>query len=210
MLREAAFLSRAGFIVLAFDFRSYGGSDGAKSTGGLLEVQDIAAAVKLAKGRVPDSPIAIYGLGMGATAALEYMNQTMGSIIVVDSPYPTWQEAVRRSNAPWWSRFAIPGVVDARLSQLLRGYERRSSGNVVENSKPKRALSHLMVIVGERDKSIPTVSRIHLLARLMPWDAEQAYIASGAGRLQAADRDQAEYAKHILLFLDEAPNQFVR
>lgn len=145
---------------------------------------------------------------MGATAALEYMNQTMGSIIVVDSPYPTWQEAVRGSNAPWWSRFAIPAVVDARLSQLLRGYERRSSG--ILNAKPKRALSHLMLIVGERDKSVPAAARINLLARLMPWDAEHAYIASGAGRLQAADRDQAEYANRILLFLDEAPNQFVR
>jgi dipeptidyl aminopeptidase/acylaminoacyl peptidase len=61
MLRHAAWLSRAGFIVLAFDFRSYGGSEGSRTTGGEEEQQDLDAALRLVRERALGAQISILG-----------------------------------------------------------------------------------------------------------------------------------------------------
>jgi len=87
MLRHAAWLSRAGFIVLAFDFRSYGGSDGSKTSGGELEQQDLEAAVRLVRERAIGAPIVIFGTGMGASVALSAAAQDSSVAgTVADSP----------------------------------------------------------------------------------------------------------------------------
>jgi len=70
VLPLAVALSRAGFIVLAFDFRSYGGSTGPATTGGDRERKDLAGAIEFAGARSVGAPLVLWGQGMGATVAL--------------------------------------------------------------------------------------------------------------------------------------------
>ena len=57
--------------VLAFDFRGHGGSPGHTVTFGQREVEDLIAAQRLAKQRLPDRPIYVVGVSYGAAVALQ-------------------------------------------------------------------------------------------------------------------------------------------
>src|SRR2546429_7575189 len=70
MLQRAAFLYKHGYNVLLFDFQSYGISQGVMSTLGMVESEDVLAAISFLHG-LPDtmySKIGVLGLSMGATA----------------------------------------------------------------------------------------------------------------------------------------------
>jgi fermentation-respiration switch protein FrsA (DUF1100 family) len=72
MLQRAAFLYKHGYNVLLFDFQSYGRSQGVISTLGMVESEDILAAISFLHG-LPGtlhSKIGVLGLSMGATAAV--------------------------------------------------------------------------------------------------------------------------------------------
>jgi uncharacterized protein len=72
MLQSATFLYKHGYNVLLFDFQSYGLSQGMMSTLGMVESEDILAAITFLHG-LPDtmpSKIGVLGLSMGATAAV--------------------------------------------------------------------------------------------------------------------------------------------
>jgi pimeloyl-ACP methyl ester carboxylesterase len=72
MLQRAAFLYKDGYNVLLFDFQSYGKSQGVMSTLGMVESEDILAAISFLRS-LPGtmySKIGVLGLSMGATAAV--------------------------------------------------------------------------------------------------------------------------------------------
>src|SRR5438876_1523205 len=72
MLQRAAFLYKHGYNVLLFDFQSYGRSQGVMPTLGMVESEDIVAAISFLHG-LPDtmySKIGVLGLSMGATAGV--------------------------------------------------------------------------------------------------------------------------------------------
>jgi len=99
VLPLAVALSRAGFLVLAFDFRSYGGSAGGMTTGGWQERRDLAGAIEFAGARSVGAPLVLYGMGMGANVALSAGGEAAfaGAGIVqvlVDAPRATWDAAI--------------------------------------------------------------------------------------------------------------------
>lgn len=72
VLRLAMLHNRLGFAVLAFDFRAHGDSGGERSTLGIKERLDVVAAARYAASRADVLPgkIGLWGIGMGAFAAL--------------------------------------------------------------------------------------------------------------------------------------------
>src|SRR5258708_4493436 len=72
MISRAAFLHNHGFNVLIFDFQSYGKSQGEMSTLGMVESEDILAAISYIHSLLATefSKIGVLGLSMGATAAV--------------------------------------------------------------------------------------------------------------------------------------------
>lgn len=72
MVPRATFLYRHGFNILLFDFQSYGRSQGLISTLGMVESEDILAAISYLHGLPATmySKIGVLGLSMGATAAV--------------------------------------------------------------------------------------------------------------------------------------------
>ena len=88
MIQRAAFLYNHGYNVLLFDFQSYGLSQGIMSTLGMVEAEDILAAINYLHG-LPDtahSKIGVLGLSMGATAAALAASRTNAiSAMVLES-----------------------------------------------------------------------------------------------------------------------------
>lgn len=71
MQAHAEFLRDAGYTVLLLDLRAHGRSQGNTSTYGVLEAQDVAAAVDylLARGDIDADKIGVLGISLGAQAA---------------------------------------------------------------------------------------------------------------------------------------------
>lgn len=67
-------LTERGFAVLRFNFRGVGASEGSHG-GGVSEVQDIEAAVDLARTTHPDLPLGIAGWSFGSVIALRWSAQ---------------------------------------------------------------------------------------------------------------------------------------
>ena len=90
MLSRAAFLYAHGYNVLLFDFQSYGRSQGVVSTLGLVESEDILAAISYIHSlpATSDSKIGVLGLSMGATAAMLAATHTNDIIAVVAESCP--------------------------------------------------------------------------------------------------------------------------
>lgn len=88
MIQRAAFLYNHGYNVLLFDFQSYGRSQGIMSTLGMIESEDILAAIDYLRA-LPDtvhSKIGVLGLSMGATAAALAASHTNAiSALVLES-----------------------------------------------------------------------------------------------------------------------------
>ncbi len=94
VLPLAVALSRAGFLVLAFDFRSYGASSGAVTTGGDHERKDLHGAIAFAGARSLGAPLVLWGRGMGATVALLAGGGAGVEQVLADDPRSTWNDAV--------------------------------------------------------------------------------------------------------------------
>jgi fermentation-respiration switch protein FrsA (DUF1100 family) len=97
LLDVAAMLNRGCYNVLLFDWRAHGESDGERSTFGLDEVKDLAAAVRYIASRpeVDQERIGVLGSSMGAAIAIRgaaVLPQIKA--VVSDSPFPTLEETI--------------------------------------------------------------------------------------------------------------------
>ncbi len=86
-------LNKAGFTVLAFDFRGHGASQGSGSTLGIKESRDVLGAVDflaaLPKSDCDARRVGIYGVGMGAHAAvLAASDRPAVRVLVLDGLSP--------------------------------------------------------------------------------------------------------------------------
>jgi pimeloyl-ACP methyl ester carboxylesterase len=86
-------LHKAGFTVLAFDFRSHGASGGEGSTLGITEARDVLGAIDFVAGRpkgdLDARKIGVFGVGMGAHAAvLAAADRPAVRVLVLDGLWP--------------------------------------------------------------------------------------------------------------------------
>ena len=120
-------LNKAGFTVLAFDFRGHGTSGGEGSTLGLAEARDVIGAVdfvaNLAKDEVDARRIGVFGAGMGAHAAvLAAAERPAVRVLVLDGLWPDARfTLVHHEFADWpWGERHL-GSVPAALFPLIAG-----------------------------------------------------------------------------------------
>src|SRR5216684_7379507 len=90
MISRAAFLYKHGFNVLLFDFQSYGKSQGEMSTLGMVESEDILAAITYVHSLPATmfSKIGVLGLSMGATAAVLAASRSADILALVAESCP--------------------------------------------------------------------------------------------------------------------------
>jgi pimeloyl-ACP methyl ester carboxylesterase len=93
MLPRAAFLVRAGYSVLLFDFRGHGESGGTVVSPGILESRDILGALRFLRSRGEHEPIALMGLSYGAVASLIAASESSDiAAVVSDGAFASGKE----------------------------------------------------------------------------------------------------------------------
>lgn len=106
LLHLAVGLERRGFTVLLLDFRGHGESGGAGSTLGVEEKRDVIGAVDYLVGlpRIDSRKIGIYGVGLGAHAAvLAARDRPALRVLVLDGLYPDASYSLVRAVYGGWS-----------------------------------------------------------------------------------------------------------
>jgi fermentation-respiration switch protein FrsA (DUF1100 family) len=108
MLPDAVFGHQLGYNGLLFDFRHQGMSGGSITTLGYQERFDIVGAVKYALERQhAGRPVVVWGVSMGASAALLAASETPDiSAVISDSSFDTLLEMMRHHTTLF---FHIPG-----------------------------------------------------------------------------------------------------
>lgn len=126
LLNLALGLQRAGFTVLALDFRGHGESKGSRSSLGLTEKRDVIGAVDFlaAPGSAAAaSHIGVYGAGMGAFAAtLAALDRPALRVLVLDGLYPDVEYQIsRRVYENWEFGVAHLAALPAAVFGMMRG-----------------------------------------------------------------------------------------
>jgi len=167
IIERTAAVAAAGFLVLTFDWRNSGESEGEICTGGLYEQNDLRAAIDYLAS-LPDADperIAVYGFSMGAVVAiLVASSDERVRAVVTDSPYVNmWEEA----RHVLWNMF-IPPVIF--LSSFDKAYKKKFGAGMREidaaAAAPGIAPRPLLVLHGERDRVVP------------PWHPKAVYEAA--------------------------------
>ena len=102
--RLARGLRRAGAVVLRFNFRGVGGSQGVHD-GGAGEVEDARACLEWLRSRYPGLPYTLAGFSFGAGVVLRLGCESMAASRVVAAGFPT------HAGVPGWLRgCSVPRV----------------------------------------------------------------------------------------------------
>lgn len=196
MLSRAAFLYKHGYSVLLFDFQSYGLSQGAFSTLGMVESEDILAAISYLHS-LPDttySKIGVLGLSMGATAAVLAAARSRDIAALVAESCPV--DATR-----------VPGDVpddearleDQELVDEVYGVDITEARpiDVVQKLAPSTAI---FFINGTVDTTTP-LSGMYSLYQAAG-TPKQYRVVPGAGHAQSFAVDTADYMTRVTVFFD--------
>ncbi len=98
LLGIALALWRKGFNVLIYSYRGMPGSDQVTITMGVKEVQELAAAIALARRRVRNARIGLLGYSMGAVVSLlGAAGDPSIEALVLDSPFSDLRQVLRDS-----------------------------------------------------------------------------------------------------------------
>jgi pimeloyl-ACP methyl ester carboxylesterase len=205
LLKVSGFLSRAGFAVLAFDFRSLGESDGDLCTIGYREVGDVEGAVAYLKTRsdTRNLPFGIYGTSMGGAVALQAAAKLPAlHAVVADSPYASLDRAVAQRFRCYAGNAggALLGVPARWMGDQMIGADSASVSPVahVAAISPRP----VFLIYGDADRLIlPDDSRL-LFARA--GTPKQAWKISGAGHVGGYGMAGAEYERRVAGFFRRA------
>lgn len=94
MLARARFLAKAGYSTLLIDLPAHGESPGERITFGGRESDGVKAAMAFLRGELPAERIWIIGVSLGAASAILADLQPPPRAMVIESMYPTIEEAV--------------------------------------------------------------------------------------------------------------------
>ncbi|MCP5057537.1 MAG: alpha/beta fold hydrolase [bacterium] len=114
LLPIAEGLAALGARSLLVDFYGSGGSGGNGTTIGVLEANDVVAALRFARSKRPDDSIVLYGVSMGGSAVLRAiaLEEAKPDAIVLESPF-------NRLSATTARRFELMGLPAWPLNELL-------------------------------------------------------------------------------------------
>jgi len=114
LLLEAAVFRSLGLSVMLVDFRGSGGSSESYTTFGVLEGEDVAAAVRHARRELSPSTLVLFGQSMGAAAVLRaiHCHGVEPDAVIIAAVFDTMCGTVR-------NRFRAMGVPSFPAARLL-------------------------------------------------------------------------------------------
>ena len=204
LLPHANFLHRAGFAVLAFDYRHRGKSGGDAVTMGLRERDDLRGALDAlsARSEVDPGRIGVMSMSMGSVVAiLVAAGDERVRVLVAECPYATYDAIMTKGMRHYYHLPSFPlaplakWVIERRLGQALE---------VPEALDAVRAISPrpLFLIADERDAVVgPQETELIFEAAGEP---KSFWLIAGADHACGWQAAPEEYERRVVAFLQEA------
>ena len=205
MLPYLAFLYRAGYSALLFDFRAHGWSGGRMATFGVKETLDLQAALDWTQTRpeLEGLPVAVLGESMGASVALLLAAEDARvRAVVADSAFARFDSAVEGR-----LRLAFGPRLASVLVPRTRNVGERLLGIRCVDIAPVDAIARIaprpvLLIHGTGDALIARENS-HRLFEAAPGNA-LLWEVPGAGHVGSVYVAGDEYARRVTAFLGDA------
>jgi dipeptidyl aminopeptidase/acylaminoacyl peptidase len=197
MISRAAFLYNHGFNVLLFDFQSYGKSQGEMSTLGMVESEDILAAISYLHSLPATmfSKIGVLGLSMGATAAVLAASRSTDILALVAESCPADATLVKADVPDEASRQA-----DKLLVEEVYGVD-ITQARPIDVVHKLAGHTALFFVNGDVDTITPLAGMQALFDSA--GDPKQYWIVPGAQHAQSFAVDTQEYIQRVDAFFDK-------
>lgn len=195
----ACALNRLGYQLLLIDFRACGRSEGRFTTLGYREVLDVLGAVDYLRARLPDRPIGVVGVSMGAVAAILAAPECPHiRAMVVDSAYADLESAIEGKMTDFLRlSFLLPlGWVSVRVGEWLSGgcVTCVRAVDYVGRFAPRP----LLLIYGARDDYLPPDHPQRLFEAA--GEPKELWLAPGSGHAMARLDHPREYVERAHAF----------
>ena len=191
------FLRAAGYSILLFDFQAHGESGGEHITYGKLESLDAAAAVEFVKTNAPGERIGVIGASLGGAAALLAEPPLPVDALVLESVFPTLQQATEDRLAIRFGRtgkcFAPLLLWQLPLRLGLSAGELKPAEHARSNTLPK------LFIAGTADRHTTLAESKALFAAAA--EPKEQWLVEGAAHVDLRSFTRTEYEKRVGDFL---------
>lgn len=197
MVSRAAFLYNHGYNILLFDFQSYGQSEGVMSTLGMVESEDILAAISYLHA-LPDttySKIGVLGLSMGATAAVLAASRTQDIDALVAESCPVDATRVTADVPDDDARAADQVVVQAVYGVDI------TQARPIDVVNKLAGHTAIFFVNGDADTITPLPGMQDLYQTAGA--PKQDWVVPGAGHAQSFSVDPTDYALRVDTFFDD-------
>jgi pimeloyl-ACP methyl ester carboxylesterase len=203
VLDRAVFFRKAGYDTLLIDFRRHGESGGEGVTLGFQERHDFEAAVEFLRSKRPSSPVILYGVSMGASAALLAARETPAvRAVIADSPFLSIEDTVVHHVKTLFRlpRFPFASVLlwslEARGGFDRKDFDLEAAARDL-NDRP------LLVIAGAEDQRMPPMLQKRV-SEASKSPLSRFVVIEGAGHGAAYRVAPAVYEREVLSFLERA------
>lgn len=204
LLPHADILHRAGYAVLAFDYRYCGESAGAAVTMGLREQDDLLGAIDAlcARPEVEARRVGVFGMSLGAVIAiLVTARDARVRALTVEAPFATHEVIMTRSIRHY---FHLPSFPIAETAKWV--IERRLGTSL--NSAQPLPVAHLIsprplfVIADERDAVVGHEETERVFAAA--GEPKRFWLVPGADHARGWQAARLEYERRLVDFFGEA------
>lgn len=201
LLPHADFLHRAGFAVLAFDYRHRGESGGDAVTMGIREQGDLLGALDVlcARSKVDATRIAVLGMSMGSVIAiLVGSGDERVRAIVAECPFGSHQAIMSRSLRHYYHLPTFP------FAPMAKWLLERWLGESIDSAQPLQAVGSLsprplFVIADEGDAVIGSDETERLFQAAS--EPKQFWLIPGADHARGWQAAPEEYERRVVDFL---------
>ncbi|WP_083748767.1 alpha/beta hydrolase [Pelomonas sp. KK5] len=197
MLSRALWLHRAGYAVMLIDLPAHGESGGEQITYGIREGAGVRAALAELRKRAPEERIGVIGVSLGAAALVLGRPQPAPDAVVLESMFPTIEDAVADRLELHVGSWARP------LSPLLLAQLPLRLGVSADALRPIDHIAQLhtplLLIAGEQDRHtrLPESERLFAAAA----EPKQFWPVPGAAHVNLHDFAPLAYETRVGAFL---------
>lgn len=202
VLDRAAFLRQQSYDTLLFDFRRHGESGGERVTLGYQERLDFEGAVAFVRQRRPGAAVVLYGVSMGAAAALLAAAETPEvAAVIADSSFLNIEHTVAHHVKLIFGLPYYPFASVLLFFLETRGHFDRKDFDL---EKAVAALGErpILVAAGGDDRRMPPELQKRLF-EASPSPKRRYVVIPGAGHGAAYRVDPESYQRDLVEFLDE-------
>jgi len=200
----AVLLARRGYLVLAFDFRAHGDSEGSRTSLGYHEKKDVRAALDYLSSLpgVDQGRIGIFGFSLGgATAIMSAAETRKIKAVAADSAFTNLREQARQAITGFYH---LPAFPFAELSVIAYQIYFQTNVGRIDPESVIGAISPspVLIIAGEDDDMIPAGNGRRLYqAAMEPKELWVIPVGGHGGTMAAAGN---EYNERIVAFFDRS------